>query len=194
MKPLMYLVFLSVMFVSFEANASCFGNGCTSNATGTVSGNSQSIVGNTTATVGNVTATTGNSVSNSTVGNVTATTGNTTGGTVNNSIKEVYQAPNLSGPASGPCTGFSGGLSAPGFGINGAKVDKECEKREAIRVLLMAGMVDEARQLALNLDVVKELHQEQKQKNIAYTEHANHLREVAINAEKEWRKKYVVKH
>lgn len=45
----------------------------------------------------------------------------------------------MSGPASGPCTGASGGVgvSGPGFGVglNGAKVDDGCTVRENTRVL-----------------------------------------------------------
>lgn len=45
----------------------------------------------------------------------------------------------MSGPASGPCTGASGGLgvAGPGFGVglNGAKVDDGCTVRENTRVL-----------------------------------------------------------
>lgn len=48
----------------------------------------------------------------------------------------------MSGPASGPCTGVSGGLSAagPGFGvgINGSAVMVDCRLRENTRVLGMA--------------------------------------------------------
>ncbi len=45
----------------------------------------------------------------------------------------------MSGPASGPCTGASGGvgIAGPGFGVglNGAKVDDGCTVRENTRVL-----------------------------------------------------------
>ncbi len=45
----------------------------------------------------------------------------------------------MSGPASGPCTGASGGLgvAGPGFGVglNGAKVDDGCTVRENTRTL-----------------------------------------------------------
>ena len=45
----------------------------------------------------------------------------------------------MSGPASGPCTGASGGLgvAGPGFGVglNGAKVDDGCTVRENTRIL-----------------------------------------------------------
>ena len=48
----------------------------------------------------------------------------------------------MSGPASGPCTGVSGGLglAGPGWGVglNGAKVDPSCVLRENIRVTGMA--------------------------------------------------------
>jgi hypothetical protein len=48
----------------------------------------------------------------------------------------------MSGPASGPCTGSSGGLgvAGPGFGVglNGAKVEPSCVLRENIRVTGMA--------------------------------------------------------
>lgn len=48
----------------------------------------------------------------------------------------------MSGPASGPCTGVSGGLgvSGPGWGLgfNGANVEPSCVLRENIRVTGMA--------------------------------------------------------
>jgi hypothetical protein len=48
----------------------------------------------------------------------------------------------MSGPASGPCTGASGGigLAGPGFGfgLNAAKVEPSCVVRENTRVLGMA--------------------------------------------------------
>lgn len=48
----------------------------------------------------------------------------------------------MSGPASGPCTGSSGGIGIGGpgfgFGINGAKVEPSCVLRENIRVTGMA--------------------------------------------------------
>lgn len=48
----------------------------------------------------------------------------------------------MSGPASGPCTGASGGLglAGPGWGLglNGAKVEPTCVVRENVRVIGMA--------------------------------------------------------
>lgn len=48
----------------------------------------------------------------------------------------------MSGPASGPCTGASGGLglAGPGFGVglNAAKVEPSCVVRENVRVIGMA--------------------------------------------------------
>jgi hypothetical protein len=48
----------------------------------------------------------------------------------------------MSGPASGPCTGASGGLglAGPGWGVglNGAKVEPTCVVRENVRVIGMA--------------------------------------------------------
>lgn len=48
----------------------------------------------------------------------------------------------MSGPASGPCTGASGGLGLAGpgwgFGLNGAKVEPTCVVRENVRVIGMA--------------------------------------------------------
>jgi hypothetical protein len=48
----------------------------------------------------------------------------------------------MSGPASGPCTGASGGLglAGPGWGVgfNGAKVEQSCVVRENVRVIGMA--------------------------------------------------------
>jgi hypothetical protein len=48
----------------------------------------------------------------------------------------------MSGPASGPCTGASGGLglAGPGWGLglNGAKVEPSCVVRENVRVIGMA--------------------------------------------------------
>jgi hypothetical protein len=55
--------------------------------------------------------------------------------------QKILSAPpiSMSGPASGPCTGTSGGIgvSAPGFGVglNGAKVDDGCTVRENTRIL-----------------------------------------------------------
>jgi hypothetical protein len=48
----------------------------------------------------------------------------------------------MSGPASGPCTGVSGGLglAGPGWGLglNGAAVEPSCVVRENVRVIGMA--------------------------------------------------------
>lgn len=48
----------------------------------------------------------------------------------------------MSGPASGPCTGVSGGLGVAGpgwgFGLNGANVEPTCVVRENVRVIGMA--------------------------------------------------------
>lgn len=47
----------------------------------------------------------------------------------------------VGGPASGPCTGTSGGASASwlggGFGVNLASVSKDCDLREGLRVISM---------------------------------------------------------
>jgi hypothetical protein len=73
----------------------------------------------------------------------------TSGGTVNTTNENVHYSGTqtvknvpgiaMSGPASGPCTGASGGLglAGPGFGVglNGAKVDDGCTVRENTRVL-----------------------------------------------------------
>jgi hypothetical protein len=54
----------------------------------------------------------------------------------------------VSGPASGPCNGFSGGIgiSGMGFGVgaNMSKVDEGCEDRETARMLGLLGRVDMA--------------------------------------------------
>lgn len=67
----------------------------------------------------------------------------------------------IGGPASGPCTGVSGGASASwlggGFGFNAATVDEGCTRRENIRVLSMilptmkGGDAEEVRQLIMAL-------------------------------------------
>lgn len=73
----------------------------------------------------------------------------TSGGTTNYDRTDVHYSGSqtiknvpgiaMSGPASGPCTGASGGLgvAGPGFGVglNGAKVDDGCTVRENTRVL-----------------------------------------------------------
>lgn len=47
----------------------------------------------------------------------------------------------VTGPASGPCTGVSGGFGASwmggGLGINGASVDRNCSLRENARIMAM---------------------------------------------------------
>lgn len=53
-------------------------------------------------------------------------------------------APSLGSPASGPCTGQSGGLAGGGlglfsFGVNGSSLDDECSRRENARVLAILG-------------------------------------------------------
>jgi hypothetical protein len=59
----------------------------------------------------------------------------------NQTIKNVPSIA-MSGPASGPCTGVSGGLglAGPGWGIglNGAAVQADCVVRENVRVIGMA--------------------------------------------------------
>jgi len=69
--------------------------------------------------------------------------------------EDELQAPAIGGPASGPCTGFSGGVSVPGFGFNAASVDGECNKREAARVAHMLGQRDIALKVLMSLDAVK---------------------------------------
>jgi len=53
----------------------------------------------------------------------------------------------MSGPASGPCNGTSGGLglSLPGFGggINFSAVDEGCEERETARILALMGHTED---------------------------------------------------
>jgi hypothetical protein len=62
-------------------------------------------------------------------------------GTTSQRIKNVPGIA-MSGPASGPCTGASGGLglAGPGWGLglNGAKVEPTCVVRENVRVIGMA--------------------------------------------------------
>lgn len=75
---------------------------------------------------------------------------------------------NLGGPASGPCNGFSGGASAsiPGLalGANASTVDKGCERREMIRVALMAGRTDIANDLLEDDPMVLEMKERKKQR------------------------------
>lgn len=65
----------------------------------------------------------------------------------------------LGGPASGPCNGFSGGLSLaiPGVSAaaNASTVDLGCEQREAARVAAMIGRMDVANAVLEDMDVVK---------------------------------------
>jgi hypothetical protein len=70
--------------------------------------------------------------------------GSTTSNVAYSGTQTVKNVPSIamSGPASGPCTGFSGGLSAagPGWGLgfNGSSVMADCRLRENTRVLGMA--------------------------------------------------------
>ncbi len=65
----------------------------------------------------------------------------------------------VSGPASGPCNGLSGGLgfSGPGFGVGGnfSKVDEDCTARETARVAALMGRMDIANAVIENMPVVK---------------------------------------
>ncbi len=69
------------------------------------------------------------------------TSGGTRSEVVYSGDQKVRNVPgiSMSGPASGPCTGVSGGLgiAGPGFGVglNGSKVDDGCTVRENTRVL-----------------------------------------------------------
>jgi hypothetical protein len=65
----------------------------------------------------------------------------------------------ISGPASGPCNGFSAGMGAsiPGFGIgaNMSKVDEGCEERETARIAALMGRMDLANLVIENTAVVQ---------------------------------------
>jgi len=65
----------------------------------------------------------------------------------------------VSGPASGPCNGASGGvgIAGVGFGVgaNFSKVDEGCEDRETARMLGMLGRSDLALQLLMSSEVWK---------------------------------------
>lgn len=66
----------------------------------------------------------------------------------------------VSGPASGPCNGFSGGLgfAGPGFGVglNTSTVDPGCSARETARVAALMGRMDVANAVLENMPIVKE--------------------------------------
>ncbi len=72
----------------------------------------------------------------------------------------------VSGPASGPCNGFSGGIgvAGPGFGVgvNTSTVDKGCTRRETIRVAALVGRQDIANALLESDPLVLEALQWQK--------------------------------
>lgn len=65
----------------------------------------------------------------------------------------------VSGPASGPCNGASGGLgiAVPGMGIgaNFSKVDEGCEERETARIAFLAGRPDLGNLILENTEVVQ---------------------------------------
>ena len=65
----------------------------------------------------------------------------------------------VSGPASGPCNGFSGGvgIAGPGFGFGGnfSKVDEDCTARETARVAALIGRMDVANAVLDNMAIVK---------------------------------------
>jgi hypothetical protein len=128
---------------------------------GAVAGALSSAVNSTSVQAGAIAgAVTGPSTSAATGGRSSATGGNSTasGGAAGDSTASVtYNAPAapastratvksapdifVSGPASGPCTGASGGVAASwlggGFGFNAATIDDACTLRENIRVLSM---------------------------------------------------------
>lgn len=72
----------------------------------------------------------------------------------------------VTGPASGPCTGVSGGIGASwlggGFGANLATVDKGCQLRESARMLAMTvpalAPEDQAEGRAMLMDTLRALY------------------------------------
>ena len=72
--------------------------------------------------------------------------------------RTVYDAPALSGLASGNCTGGSRTFSLPGFGVGSSDESAECNLREAIKVMAALGMTDQARDLAKELPSVKRVY------------------------------------
>jgi len=89
---------------------------------------------------------------------------NNNGNHQNISFKDERQAPAIGGPASGPCTGFSGGLSVIGGAVNFASVDSQCDKREAARIAHMIGRPDIAHKVLMSLDAVKAVMEDQQAK------------------------------
>jgi len=106
-----------------------------------------------------------NSYSDSSASSQSSTSSQSSNGGNRISYRDRLQAPSLGGPASGPCTGFSGGVSVPGFGFNGASVDDECNKREAYRLGSISSDPEIraiAKKIYLSLDVVKAVTQPKK--------------------------------
>jgi len=74
---------------------------------------------------------------------------------------KVRSAPDvfLGSPASGPCNGFSGGISGAGMGfgfaVNSSVVDTSCVERETARVAYSVGRADIANAVLENMEVVK---------------------------------------
>lgn len=89
------------------------------------------------------------------VDNAQSQSANNDGNHQNINFEDKRQAPGIGGPASGPCTGISGGLSVIGGAINFASVDAECDKREAARIAHILGEGVIAKKVLLSLDAVK---------------------------------------
>lgn len=87
---------------------------------------------------------------------------------VQSGTSRIESAPALvvTGPASGPCTGVSGGAGLSwmggGFGFNAASIDHNCTLREGVRVLLTMLPVlsgeDQAAARAMAMDMVRAMH------------------------------------
>ena len=157
----------SAVNASNSGNVSAIGNENASRSTsgsqsGATSGSTSGAAGNIINLDQSVPSTqtinqTGTSTSHTTVDGKTTENVNYTGGVTNRNINEgtsttrveysgtqtVKNVPGIamSGPASGPCTGVSGGigLAGPGWGVglNGSSVMDDCRMRENTRVLGM---------------------------------------------------------
>lgn len=77
----------------------------------------------------------------------------------------------VSGPASGPCNGFSAGVGGSwmggGLGFNMSKVDEGCEERETARIYAMMGDPATAKQILDNSEVMQRTRLRQKARDDA---------------------------
>lgn len=92
----------------------------------------------------------------------------------------------VSGPASGPCNGLSGGIGVAvaglGIGANFSKVDEGCEERETARIAYLAGRHDIGNLVLEEMAVVQRA-QERREKRAAEKKAAAIAQEQKIAAE-----------